>query len=246
MKFRTKKLSQVSTNFSSLLILTLLTIYHPGKLKRFFVGPSVVVPSVAPPPIPSIPQLNLQNLQENDNLKPPSKPDSIPSAISPSNQSDSFASLPNGTNGTRFSRGLRLSQPGQPSVGLTLRHSDRGEAYFGRESPSPSLMVLAAHGSSSSPTQARGPNPLTIPGFSLGDDTKSVRSMSTTTRQGVGSNNDLNSTSAMRRFRGEGLKKEYWMPDEASKECTGCQSVFTAFRRKHHCRVCGQIFCSRW
>lgn len=34
------------------------------------------------------------------------------------------------------------------------------------------------------------------------------------------------------------------MPDEDAKECYDCGSRFTAWRRKHHCRVCGQIFCS--
>ncbi|XP_059468321.1 1-phosphatidylinositol 3-phosphate 5-kinase isoform X2 [Neocloeon triangulifer] len=39
--------------------------------------------------------------------------------------------------------------------------------------------------------------------------------------------------------------KRYWMPDSVSKECYECGEKFTAFRRRHHCRVCGQIFCSR-
>uniref|UniRef100_A0A146LP56 1-phosphatidylinositol-3-phosphate 5-kinase n=3 Tax=Lygus hesperus TaxID=30085 RepID=A0A146LP56_LYGHE len=39
--------------------------------------------------------------------------------------------------------------------------------------------------------------------------------------------------------------KQYWMPDSVSKECYNCGERFTTFRRRHHCRVCGQIFCSR-
>ncbi|KAG8233388.1 hypothetical protein J437_LFUL013168, partial [Ladona fulva] len=39
--------------------------------------------------------------------------------------------------------------------------------------------------------------------------------------------------------------KQYWMPDSVSKECYECGEKFTTFRRRHHCRVCGQIFCSR-
>ncbi|KAF5299848.1 hypothetical protein FQA39_LY11385 [Lamprigera yunnana] len=39
--------------------------------------------------------------------------------------------------------------------------------------------------------------------------------------------------------------KQYWMPDSVSKECYECGEKFTTFRRRHHCRVCGQIFCSQ-
>lgn len=35
--------------------------------------------------------------------------------------------------------------------------------------------------------------------------------------------------------------KKYWMPDSVSKECYECGEKFTTFRRKHHCRVCGQV-----
>ncbi|XP_013172459.1 PREDICTED: putative 1-phosphatidylinositol 3-phosphate 5-kinase isoform X1 [Papilio xuthus] len=37
----------------------------------------------------------------------------------------------------------------------------------------------------------------------------------------------------------------YWMPDDISRECYECAARFGALRRRHHCRVCGQIFCSR-
>lgn len=40
------------------------------------------------------------------------------------------------------------------------------------------------------------------------------------------------------------LSKEFWMKDESAISCYGCNRVFTTLRRKHHCRVCGQIFCS--
>ncbi|KAF3357529.1 hypothetical protein VdG1_03317 [Verticillium dahliae VDG1] len=41
------------------------------------------------------------------------------------------------------------------------------------------------------------------------------------------------------------LSKEFWMADETCKECYSCQQPFSAFRRKHHCRVCGFIFDSK-
>ncbi|XP_030212520.1 lateral signaling target protein 2 homolog isoform X1 [Gadus morhua] len=36
-----------------------------------------------------------------------------------------------------------------------------------------------------------------------------------------------------------------WVPDEACNSCITCKAPFTVIRRKHHCRSCGKIFCSR-
>ncbi|KAG5190220.1 hypothetical protein JKP88DRAFT_152975, partial [Tribonema minus] len=37
--------------------------------------------------------------------------------------------------------------------------------------------------------------------------------------------------------------KLYWMPDKICRVCYECGAPFTMFRRRHHCRVCGQVFC---
>ncbi|KAI7898307.1 uncharacterized protein BX663DRAFT_525378, partial [Cokeromyces recurvatus] len=39
--------------------------------------------------------------------------------------------------------------------------------------------------------------------------------------------------------------KDFWIPDEQCKECNSCKAPFNLFRRRHHCRTCGQIFCSK-
>ncbi|ULT83416.1 hypothetical protein L3Y34_012567 [Caenorhabditis briggsae] len=39
--------------------------------------------------------------------------------------------------------------------------------------------------------------------------------------------------------------KQYWMPDSTGRECYQCEERFTTFRRRHHCRLCGQIFCAK-
>ena len=36
-----------------------------------------------------------------------------------------------------------------------------------------------------------------------------------------------------------------WMPDKICKVCYNCEDQFTMYRRRHHCRMCGQIFCDR-
>nr|CAB3264883.1 1-phosphatidylinositol 3-phosphate 5-kinase-like [Phallusia mammillata] len=43
----------------------------------------------------------------------------------------------------------------------------------------------------------------------------------------------------------EGNLRQFWMPDEHCHECYECGDHFTTFRRRHHCRICGHIFCKR-
>eukprot|EP01117_Protostelium_nocturnum_P012281 TRINITY_DN451_c1_g2_i2.p1 TRINITY_DN451_c1_g2~~TRINITY_DN451_c1_g2_i2.p1 ORF type:complete len:1716 (+),score=603.02 TRINITY_DN451_c1_g2_i2:129-5276(+) len=41
------------------------------------------------------------------------------------------------------------------------------------------------------------------------------------------------------------VAKDFWMPDNQVKLCYDCQAPFSALRRRHHCRLCGQIFCHK-
>lgn len=41
------------------------------------------------------------------------------------------------------------------------------------------------------------------------------------------------------------VSKELWMRDENAKDCFYCGDAFSALRRKHHCRTCGNIFDSK-
>ncbi|OCK89881.1 uncharacterized protein K441DRAFT_582219 [Cenococcum geophilum 1.58] len=47
---------------------------------------------------------------------------------------------------------------------------------------------------------------------------------------------------AFSQMRRKILGKEFWMRDENAKDCFYCGDAFSTFRRKHHCRTCGQIF----
>jgi len=39
------------------------------------------------------------------------------------------------------------------------------------------------------------------------------------------------------------MKDRKWRSDDNRDECQRCQSVFGLWNRKHHCRLCGDIFC---
>ena len=34
-----------------------------------------------------------------------------------------------------------------------------------------------------------------------------------------------------------------WIPDDRVDRCFGCNTLFSIFKRKHHCRHCGRVFC---
>eukprot|EP00752_Nemacystus_decipiens_P007445 g6654.t1 len=42
---------------------------------------------------------------------------------------------------------------------------------------------------------------------------------------------------------GAGLTPPKWLPDENTLSCSGCGKDFDWIRRRHHCRLCGGIFC---
>ena len=43
----------------------------------------------------------------------------------------------------------------------------------------------------------------------------------------------------------KGIDKTFWVPDSEVKQCYNCGIDFSFIERKHHCRVCGNIFCKK-
>lgn len=41
------------------------------------------------------------------------------------------------------------------------------------------------------------------------------------------------------------MSRDFWMPDRSCRMCYECDSQFTIFNRRHHCRICGRVFCGR-
>lgn len=41
------------------------------------------------------------------------------------------------------------------------------------------------------------------------------------------------------------VSRDFWMPDQSCRVCYECDSQFTVFNRRHHCRHCGRVFCAR-
>ncbi|KAL9235524.1 hypothetical protein vseg_010275 [Gypsophila vaccaria] len=41
------------------------------------------------------------------------------------------------------------------------------------------------------------------------------------------------------------VSRDFWMPDDSCRVCYDCDAQFTVFNRRHHCRLCGRIFCGK-
>ncbi|XP_065867135.1 1-phosphatidylinositol-3-phosphate 5-kinase FAB1B isoform X2 [Euphorbia lathyris] len=42
-----------------------------------------------------------------------------------------------------------------------------------------------------------------------------------------------------------GVSRDFWMPDQSCRVCYECDSQFTLINRRHHCRLCGRVFCAK-
>ena len=45
---------------------------------------------------------------------------------------------------------------------------------------------------------------------------------------------------------GEGMRPPNWVPDDQVETCMSrnCETAFTFWQRRHHCRLCGGVFCA--
>lgn len=48
-----------------------------------------------------------------------------------------------------------------------------------------------------------------------------------------------------RRSEPANVSRDFWMPDQSCRVCYECDSQFTVFNRRHHCRLCGRVFCAK-
>ncbi|KDR85635.1 hypothetical protein GALMADRAFT_234626 [Galerina marginata CBS 339.88] len=154
----------------------------------------------------------------------------------------SYSTAP--TNSSNFSSRTAASDRPNPLVAAPSQAAPPIVSLTPAQSELPTYTVEYDHASQRVPYSPgidvgdNAPFGTSIPGFPIQDDARSIKTTTSLHRSGSVSK-------VMRRLRGEGLSRDYWMDDENCKECYDCKSVFSTWRRKHHCRICGQIFCSR-
>ncbi|GAA6016064.1 hypothetical protein JCM10207_004429 [Rhodosporidiobolus poonsookiae] len=71
------------------------------------------------------------------------------------------------------------------------------------------------------------------------DDTRSVVSVAMSQKA-----RGTAAMESMRRMHGSVNSRRHWIADESVSECMSCQARFGFMKRKHHCRICGRIFCA--
>lgn len=73
----------------------------------------------------------------------------------------------------------------------------------------------------------------------------SAAAESTSSQDMVNRRPPAGSDGVISQLRSKLLSRDFWMRDENAKDCFHCGEPFSTFRRKHHCRTCGQIFDSK-
>ncbi|XP_010432591.1 PREDICTED: 1-phosphatidylinositol-3-phosphate 5-kinase FAB1A isoform X2 [Camelina sativa] len=48
-----------------------------------------------------------------------------------------------------------------------------------------------------------------------------------------------------RKSESSNMSRDFWMPDHSCPVCYECDAQFTVFNRRHHCRLCGRVFCAK-
>ncbi|KAL9028813.1 MAG: hypothetical protein Q9196_002874 [Gyalolechia fulgens] len=128
-----------------------------------------------------------------------------------------------------------VTHPGTPQIS----HSRTSQiAVTASTEKGPSTPVMASPASAQSSTHA-------YPSFDQKkSDASSSRAASAHTRISSSKRQDFDNLTKVSapQIRNRILSKEYWMKDENARDCFYCGDAFSTFRRKHHCRTCGQIF----
>lgn len=56
---------------------------------------------------------------------------------------------------------------------------------------------------------------------------------------------DVSENSSMESGSVLGKQPPFWVPDADAPNCMLCDLKFTVMKRRHHCRACGKVFCSK-
>lgn len=193
------------------------------------------LPPPPPPPAPSSQQIDLESMNSLNASRVRVLHDTL-------NQNhELLADLMRATNQQNLIYStIDHESPNEPSIMENSQHHQRlMQQHLQSVSRATNRIAAAAAAASAA----------TVPGYghSMGTvDNNSPTSgyrhqISSSQRSGHGERRSRHhGSSRSRRTRGPPV----WVPDQDVIQCSGCTAPFTLFRRRHHCRACGHIFCA--
>lgn len=138
---------------------------------------------------------------------------------------------------------------GRPRLMIQATSSSSSPSSFSSASSSMPIPIGGSRNTPSRPIAITSSRPVPIvkhaPTIATTSTTSTTSTSSTIASSGLGItlSQGISPTGQHLRRKSSGGGRPIWTPDSEVSKCQDCRKEFNTFRRKHHCRQCGGIFC---
>ncbi|TPX44557.1 hypothetical protein SeLEV6574_g04430 [Synchytrium endobioticum] len=159
------------------------------------------------------------------------------STIHPSNQVHPQGGIP------MFPRPPTGSVISMSLHGGRMRTKEVTMQYFGLGKPLPLHTSPVPNNRNLNSGNSRPPQQAPIPSRVVSDQEDFDRGDFLESANGSGPSIALSRSNLNATGLGLAPHRQHWKPDASTNQCKACHCPFTFYRRRHHCRMCGEIFC---